>query len=154
MSEQFPLGFPTLPELADPGFRDALQRDIDDLSRGLGTAVAASTSVTPWTGVGSAPAFQNGWVNVGGGTAVTAFYKDRLGNVTVKGHVTTGTAGTAVFTLPTGYRPLERYDFAITRPDTGAASMATILSTGDVIPTGGAGNTHVSLDGISFRAEQ
>jgi hypothetical protein len=103
-----------------------------------------------WRVVGATgqPAFQNAWVNFGGGLSVVAFYKvgDR---VYVKGQVSTGTAGTTIFTLPTGYRPLERLDPPITA--NGAGSAGTVGTNGDVIPVAAAGNVRVSLDGLSFR---
>jgi hypothetical protein len=61
--------------------------------------------VSGWLDVGSTgnPAFENGWVNRGGGYAPTSFKK--VGElVVVRGFVITGAAGT-VFTLPVGYRP-------------------------------------------------
>ena len=149
---QVPVGFPTLPELTDPGFRDALQRNFDDLRVALG----AVTAYEPWITVGGAgaPAFQNGWANFGGGLSTVAFYKDNLGNVVLKGQATGGVVGAVIFTLPAGYLPLERRDFACgTAAGDGGAGL-TITAGGTVIPTAAAGNARVSLDGLVFKAEQ
>lgn len=107
----------------------------------------------PWHNVGATgePAFQSGWVNFGGGLSTVAFFKDPYGIVHLKGQVANGTAGASIFTLPAGYRPSERLDPAIAT-SAGVASVA-IGSNGSILPTAAAGNTRVSLDGITFRAE-
>lgn len=71
----------------------------------LGTPMLLGSD--PWHNVGAAgqPAFQNGWVNGGAGNPPVAFRKYPDGRVRVRGYATTGTTGTAVFTLPSGYWP-------------------------------------------------
>lgn len=63
--------------------------------------------VEEWHEVGTSgePAFENSWVNYALGHATAAFYKDPWGIVHIKGLVKSGTIGTAIFTLPTGYIP-------------------------------------------------
>lgn len=58
-----------------------------------------------WTLVGTDPAFESGWSNLGGANEVTAFRKDSFDNVTIKGVVTSLTPTSNIFRLPSGYRP-------------------------------------------------
>lgn len=101
---------------------------------------------------GSAPAFTNGWTNFGSGYSTAGFYKDPLGRVHLKGIIKSGTAGSAMFTLPTGYRPAQ--DLIVGTNANLAVASVGIHASGIV---GGGGvtagsNTWFSLDGISFRA--
>lgn len=63
-----------------------------------------------WHEIGGSdePAFQNSWANEGtAGNETAAFKLDGLGNLHLKGYIDSGTItdGTAIFTLPVGYRP-------------------------------------------------
>lgn len=92
-----------------------------------------------------APTFQNGWINVGGVNATAGYRKNQYtGNVELKGFISTGALNVAAFTLPVGYRPLEKRNFA---PFGGYVAVQT---SGEIQPS--ANNT--SLDGIFFKAEQ
>jgi hypothetical protein len=73
-----------------------LQQILDEVDADL----YAQAGVTAWTAV----TFQNGWVNFGSGYA-EAKYRKVGDRVEVRGAVKTGTVGTAVFTLPAGFRP-------------------------------------------------
>jgi hypothetical protein len=99
-------------------------------------------------GAAGEPAFQNAWVNFGGGLSTVGFYKDRS-RVYLKGQAKSGANGTVIFTLPVGYRPSERMDFPCGIP--GATSTVAIMTDGSVVPTDTAGNARISLDGISFK---
>jgi hypothetical protein len=55
-------------------------------------------------GVGGNPAFQNSWGNFGSGWQVAQYRKVGT-QVFLRGLVTGGASSTAIFTLPTGYRP-------------------------------------------------
>lgn len=59
-----------------------------------------------WHYVGEAgePAFENSWANVSGGVAL-AFRIRESGVVDIHGGADSGTPGSTIFTLPTGYRP-------------------------------------------------
>jgi hypothetical protein len=116
------------------------------------TVVTVTSSVTmdTWHTVGAAgePAFQNSWVNYGGGEQTATFRKDPLGRVMVRGLIKSGTVPGIAFQLPTGYRP----------PST---SRWPAISNGVItgfIQVGGDGsvsvqagsNAWVDLDGIDF----
>lgn len=105
---------------------------------------------TAWHEIGAAgePAFQNGWVNWGGGDATAAF--KRLGGVVyIKGTIKSGVAGT-FFTLPVGYRPAKSHYFSAA--SNGGYAEASISSAGDVI-FGVGSSVWFSLT-TSFVAEQ
>lgn len=107
-----------------------------------------------WHVVGAAgePAFAGTWVSFDNGATfqVPGFYKDTMGVVHLAGSAKGGVIGTALFTLPVGYRPLK----AVVCPvqSWGAFGAATIGSTGIVTASFGS-NLSFSLDGITFRAE-
>jgi hypothetical protein len=92
------------------------------------------------------PAFQNGWANFD--TRVARFYK-RGERVYLAGVVKSGTIGTAIFTLPVGYRPDLGSAFAI--DSNGAFGVIDVLTNGNVQLTIG-NNAYAFLDGLSFRA--
>jgi len=96
----------------------------------------------------SAPSFSNSWVNFGGSLSNAGYYKDPLGRVHLRGSVKSGTAGTSIFTLPSGYRPAADRVFAVDA--NGAHCQLTVTSSGTVVPAAGGGNTQISLDGVSF----
>lgn len=100
------------------------------------------------TTISGGPGYSNSWVDFGGSEATGAFYKDALGRVHLRGTVKSGTAGAAIFTLPSGYRPGATRNFAIDAGGTPAS--LSITSAGVVTPSAAAGNTQVSLDGVSF----
>jgi microcystin-dependent protein len=121
-----------------------------------GTAAEVGGSPEAWHTIGSAgePAFQNSWTNYGSAPSVSvaAFYRDPLGVVYLKGVVKSGTVGSVpVFTLPVGYRPIERRSYAVL--SNGALAIALVQPNGQVQVVSGS-NNDVSLDVISFRAEQ
>jgi hypothetical protein len=92
-----------------------------------------------------APTFQNGWTNVGGVNATAAYRKNQYtGNIELKGFLSAGALNVAAFTLPVGYRPLEKRNFG---PFGGYVAVQT---DGEVQPDA----TNISLDGIFFKAEQ
>ena len=79
-----------------------------------------------WHEVGTdgEPAFENSWINVNGNYATCAFGFDTMGNLKLKGRVDGGTANTAIFTLPTIFRPNKTQLFAVvTEPDYGQLSV-------------------------------
>lgn len=97
------------------------------------------------------PAFQNSWVNFGGGLGSLAFFKDPFGVVHISGTVKSGTVGGGanVFTLPVGYRPSTVRNFAIVSNN--AFGKVIVRDTGGVEVDVGS-STSASLDGITFKA--
>jgi len=95
----------------------------------------------------------NGWVNFGSGFYDVAYYKDNLGIVCLRGFIKNGvaTAGTIILNLPVGYRSLNSIVFCTNSNN--AVSTLQLQPNGDLIIQFGS-NVSLSLDGISFRAEQ
>jgi len=108
-----------------------------------------------WHMVGGAgePAFENSWVNFGGGTyGDAAFRIDAEGWVHLKGLVKSGTYNAAIFTLPEGYRPSERI-FMTGICGGNTPSRLSVKETGVVsfAYTGGS-TSYGSLQTIHFKA--
>jgi len=91
------------------------------------------------------------WVDYGGGYNPGSYRKDALGYVHLRGLVKSGTDGTSITTLPTGYRPEYRHLFVVESND--LAGRLDVLTDGTVIPQAATTNpAWVSLDGITFKA--
>lgn len=105
-----------------------------------------------FTEVAGGIGFSNSWVNLNSTTGEKASYtKDASGVVHLRGIIASGTVGQAAFTLPAGYRPIGRRQFAVnTSPN--AFGMLEINPSGAVIPQTGS-NTYFYLD-CSWVAEQ
>ena len=97
------------------------------------------------------PTLLNSWVNYGGGEATAQYFKDSNGIVHIKGTVKDGTfvAGTNIFVLPDGYRPLTNHMFA--QNNAGVFGATSVASNGAVFVGAAASATYLSLD-CSFRA--
>lgn len=108
-------------------------------------------AVEQWKPVGATgnATFGGTWVNFGGSDAAAAYMKDPWLFVHLKGTVKLGTIGTAIFTLPVGYRPQEIENF-ITIAN-GALGVVTINPSGTVVATAGSA-VWFSLAGITFKA--
>jgi hypothetical protein len=74
-------------------------------------------------GTAGEPAFQNGWMNFGGGRATVGFYMDTANVVHLKGALTGGGNSTVAFTLPPGYRP----SATLTVPAADASSVSKVM---------------------------
>lgn len=96
-----------------------------------------------------APALLNSWVNFGAPFNPAGYYKDQLGIVHLRGLVKNGVIGSAIFTLPAGYRPTNQEIFAVT--SNSAFGRLDVTTAGDVV-LGTGSNLFVSLDSITFRA--
>lgn len=97
-----------------------------------------------------APTFTNSWVNYDSAIFNPAGYmKDTLGFVHLRGLVKSGTAGTAIFTLPAGYRPYRQELFASLQNN--AIGRIDVTTAGVVTHSLG-GNPFVQLDGLTFKA--
>lgn len=128
--------------------------DRQELERAL---VGAQPAQIPWVeigiGSGGAPAFQNSWVNYDLTIySSSGFYKDQFGIVWLRGVVKSGIMGTAILTLPGGFRPHpQRVRFPSNNG--GTLGVVEVHPNGNVIPTTGT-NAHVPLDMVRFRAGQ
>lgn len=100
------------------------------------------------------PTMQNSWVNYDGGTTYNtcAYRKDEMGYVHLKGLIKNGTVNPAAFTLPSGYIPILRCIFATSSNN--LYGQVRVQTDGQGVPYSPSVNNWVSLDGISFKAEQ
>lgn len=100
------------------------------------------------------PTLLNGWTI---GTAV-GYLKESNGTVQLKGILRPGSSGTIMFILPPGYRPLPKRNLAGIAYNGSTSTLhpalITILENGAVYADFSSGATWVSIDGITFLAEQ
>ena len=108
--------------------------------------VAAPDTVHLVGGAGE-PAFANGWSNYAAGRAAASYYRAH-GRVHLCGLVKSGTVGAAIFTLPSGYRPLAGEVFATAAG--GSYGELVVEASGQVFLASGL-NAYVGLSGHSFR---
>lgn len=115
-------------------------------------AVSQVTTIPAWTVATLNTSV--GWAQYGGAYAYAAYTKQPNGLVLLRGAVKSGTAGSIIFTLPTGYRP--QYDAAFASVD-GNNNHCTVVARADgtvvlLASTGYTVNTgFVSLDVIRFQ---
>jgi len=115
-------------------------------------------SAEPWREVGAPgqPPFQNGWQNLDGWGTV-AFYKDRNGIVHLRGLLnTTGHTGSqTVFYPPYSHGACDGQARIFTTQSGLGASRIDVLPSGAINPAviavAYAADSHLSLDGISYR---
>ncbi len=97
----------------------------------------------------------NGWKHSTGGTYVPAYFKDSDNVIHLRGGVTDGALGHAVFRLPRGVRPRRRIDEPVSIADSTAGTLV-ILRTGTALliddSNGTQSQSFTSLDGVTFRA--
>ena len=93
------------------------------------------------------PGFENSWVNFGGGESTAGYWRDPFGFVTLKGVIKSGTINTTCFTLPPGYRPLEKQ--LVATISNAAIGRLDITTAGAVIPVSG-NNAYFSLNNVRF----
>jgi hypothetical protein len=100
------------------------------------------------------PALENSWSVYETGYARVAYRKDGLGYVHLKGTLKGGTAvaGTDLFALPAGFRPLANQMFPCVA-GTGAAMRVNVLAGGQLRLGVGIDNSYLDLSGITFKAE-
>lgn len=102
------------------------------------------------------PALGSSWVNYANGWSTVGYMKDSLGFVQFKGLMQNGQSGGAtVFTLPVGYRPLATIMFIV--PAASGAARIDVNTNGTVFVNtyhAGGNNGYVSLNNVSFKAEQ
>ncbi|QTH45646.1 hypothetical protein J4772_15220 [Cohnella sp. LGH] len=108
-------------------------------------------------GVEKSAALTNGWVDYDPSAfGKASFSRDMNGKVSLDGLIKDGslTAGTAILTLPEGFRPAKAKKFTVSTIENGVAIIGEVqvLATGQVLFMRG-GNDYLSLNGISFLAE-
>lgn len=92
----------------------------------------------------------SGWVATGFPRGNPKFWRTNTGDVALGGSLKNGTFGSAAFTLPAGYRPLDELHLPVASG--GVIGMVRITSDGNVTPLYGAA-TEFGLDGVRFRQE-
>ena len=109
----------------------------------------------PW----QTPALQNGWAPYANSYNPPSYFKDSMGIVHLRGMVRGGTLRNTIFTLPAGYRPINRELFLVASAMPSAAATngsgfgrVDVANDGQIIAWEG-NNDWLSLDGITFRAE-
>ncbi|MFH1318547.1 MAG: hypothetical protein ABIH71_05985, partial [Candidatus Omnitrophota bacterium] len=102
----------------------------------------------------SAPSFTNSWSNFGGAFSPAGYFRDKNGIVHLRGFVNNGTIGSAMFTLPAGYRPsYQEVHIALTMTSGLAYAYGRLdIEANGAVTSKTGGNYFVSLDGITFRA--
>lgn len=101
--------------------------------------------VVPQVGAWTAVSFSGTWVNFD--ASHPCQYRLEGDVVRVRGWAKSGTVGTSIFTLPSGYRP--PYGFQGVTQQSTVASTIAVGTDGTVTPAGGFNNI-VCLDGITF----
>ena len=110
---------------------------------GFTTDTIAPTQVTV--------SYSNSWVDFGAPYSASVYWKDAAGIVYLHIACKSGTASTAITTLPAGYRP-GRQLFVIGGGDSGGTAGGFTVSTGGVVTPATAGNTGKFLV-VSYPAE-
>jgi hypothetical protein len=100
----------------------------------------------------TAPTLLGSWVNVGSFYEPAKYYKDGWNRVFLSGMVKSGTASSTVFTLPVGFRPANVHVFIATADN--AYARVNVSDNGNVDFALGTATGYLSLDGISFLADQ
>lgn len=116
---------------------------------------------TGWISISS---LGGSWVAFGAAGWMGVFYRRRRGIVHLQGLLKNGTSGSTIFTLPSGYRPLNRTLHSAVCDGPGAVGSGTEISKArvDVLPTGvvtvpsfdySGNNAMLSLAGVRFYAD-
>lgn len=101
------------------------------------------------------PTLLNGWVNFGGIYETVAFMKDSIGFIHLKGMIKSGNIDSVAFILPTGYRPSkEQYLVGLTGYDSKSFTVVVKADGSVLISSSAATNSWVTINGITFKAEQ
>ena len=105
-----------------------------------------SSPLPNWT----VPTMSNNWVRYDETYSDVGYVKDSNGFVHLRGMIKSGTSG-AIFQLPTGYRPIER----VLHVSISNGALARVdVRTDGIVEAVQYNNTWLSLEGITFRAEQ
>ena len=112
-----------------------------------GNMVANAVTPTPWVDV----TFQNSWVNQGAGFQAVQYRKVN-DVVQIRGNAKSGLTLNPMFTLPIGFRPLEKVIYVVDGDGTSTTSRVTVTSSGGVIPDASS-NTEFEIGFIQFSDE-
>jgi len=107
---------------------------------------------SPWI----APTLSSSWVNFGGSESTAGYYRSSSGLVIVRGSLKNGTNG-VIFTLPAWYRPALNVNLSVgisTDASNFTQAFIQIRPNGDVVKISGTGSALLTLDNVSFLAEQ
>ncbi|MED0680726.1 hypothetical protein P4T20_15780 [Aneurinibacillus thermoaerophilus] len=126
-------------------------QDIADLATRV--SVIEATKANKQQGQWIPAVLLNGWVNCGGSFATAAYRKDEFGFIHLKGSIKSGAMPSTAFKLPQGYRPKEYLKFPTISSGFVLANV-DVSGTGDVYVNNTGTNALITLDGISFLAEQ
>jgi len=98
------------------------------------------------------PTLLNNWAEYSPSGFPVRYAKDGMSIVRLKGSISAGTIGSTVFTLPSGYRPVNAFTCAALANVSGsyAVSRIQVGSDGNVTVVSPASVTYVSLDNIAF----
>ncbi|WII36382.1 hypothetical protein [Paenibacillus thiaminolyticus] len=131
-----------------------LVQDVGDVQRRVSVVETQKAEKDVASPQWIAPILLNGWVNYYSYSPV-GYYKNEEGIVRIRGLVKSGANGVPIFNLPIGYRPRYLSEHStVTKNNAGILlGNLEIGPIGTVIPYSG-GNEFVSLDGITFLAEQ
>lgn len=103
-----------------------------------------SSAVEGWTEVASP--YSNSWVEYDAAGTIR-YMKDPWGFVHLSGRIKSGTVDTAIFTLPSAYRP-DRLVNLTALDNVGACRVIVSPSTGVVQQANGGGTNFLLLDGL------
>ncbi|KZE77582.1 hypothetical protein AV654_21140 [Paenibacillus elgii] len=121
-------------------------------------SVLENTKAQKLQGQWITPTLLNGWVSEGSGYSNPGYYKDQFGNVHLSGVIRSGVTSTftVLFYLPARYRPKNRLNLAIFTFDGSSTGICSLHIEADGSVKIGSINCkqYISLDGISFLAEQ
>ncbi len=111
---------------------------------------SGSVCTTSWCSL----TLQNGWLQHGTGYTPPSYTKGSDGLVVVNGLIDSGATspGTVIAKLPVGYRPKDR--LIMDCASNMAAGRIDIMPNGDIMIVAGVSSAWLSLDSISFIAEQ
>jgi hypothetical protein len=109
-------------------------------------AILKGSGWKPELGPWQTPTLSGSWTHSG---AIPVQYAiDSMGIVHLAGIALSGSAGTVVFTLPTGFRPPNGRSFPVAASN--AYGEVTVQTTGNVVFAVGSAATGLAFDGISF----
>jgi hypothetical protein len=113
------------------------------------TGSSATVPLDPWHSVGIEVPFSGTWKNTTGGVPLR-YRKDPLGRVWVRGDIWNGVSGSAVFTLPVGYRPSAGLEVLGNLQDGAVAGTFATVNTAGVVTVAYAGGTAGNYVDFSF----
>ena len=117
-------------------------------------ASAWSSVVTVTVPLYAVPQTQNNWKSYGAGWSTIGFSQTTDGIVSVKGFMALGsaTANAPIFTLPTGFRPTQRYVFPVVTSNGSSVNIhgRVDIDTDGTVQFESGSSEYISLDGINF----